>query len=680
MRYPLVDLHGNNGSRDGDAPASMRYTECRLTPLAEATLADLKKDTVDWQLTYTETEYEPVYLPGRFPNVLCNGTMGIAVALATNLAPHNLNEVMDAAIYYIHNPNASVEDLYQFIKAPDFPTGGTIINQNDMLSIYKSGKGKVIVRADYELEKNKIVFTSIPYKISKETLIEDIDKLCEAKEIEGITEIRDESNKLGVRFVIELNRNVNAEKIAKKLYALTDLESSFSVNQTVLVNKTPKLMTLKDLIQEYVKHQEEVFTRRCTFDLNKLQARIHIIEGLIKASIQINDIIAIIKKSDNASAAKDNLMAQFGFTEKQAQAILEMKLSKLAHIEEITLQNELKEKTEAANKLLSILNDETLKETTLCEELEAFKKKFGDSRRTKITQLNVEPEPIEEVVAEDCIIAITSDKKIKRIPTKVFKPQKRNTIGVRNKKSTIIATVKSNTLDTLLLFSNKAKTYRIAANDIPLEETFIEKLITLETNENIIVAVSSNSKNDFIWFITKQGMIKKCSIEEYKGAKNKKGISAIKLRQEDSIADILIGNNNDLVIFTKLGQGLCIKGADIPLSSRIAMGIKGITLNKNDEVVAMVQHNPNQDIVLALRNGYIKRIKFKEFGIQGRGTKGIKSAATNIIDAIAVNEEDNIFITGVLSNLYVAAKDIPVQDRACKGIKGIKEGEIISLI
>lgn len=694
MRYPLIDFHGNCGSRDGDGPAAYRYTECRLSPIAEATLADINKDTVDWQPTYAETEEEPVYLPGRFPNLLCNGTMGIAIAMACSFAPHNLNDVIDAAIYYLNNNDATSEQLYNYIKGPDFPTGGTIINANELKEAYITGKGKARIRGEYIVERAKnhdlLVFTSIPYKVSKEILTQEIDQLCETKELEGIAEIRDESNKQGVRFVIELMKDVNADVIANKLYRLTDLESTYSINQVALSNKVPKLMTLRDLIKEYVKHQEEVFKRRTQFDLSKLEKRIHILEGLIKACIEIDKIIQTIKKSENTSTAKQALITEYSFSEAQAQAILDMKLSKLAKIEKISLEQELEEKKEVAEKLLAILNDSEIALNTLCKELEDFKAKFGDARRTTITQLNITPEEKEiiEIVPEECVVIATANGNIKRIPASNFKTQKRNGVGVKAQIETTQTIVKTNTVDTLMVFTSFGKVYRISVNDIPVgtntsRGTSIETLLSLDKNEKYVTLASIEygaKEGQYVWFVTKNGLIKKTALNEYIGTKRKTGIVATGLKAGDEIASIFISPDSHIMIFTSQGMSLRLNGKDIGTSSRTSLGVKGITLKEEDQVITAFACGSCKEVLIALNGGTIKRVSLNEFVVQNRAGKGLMCAKDcTIVDAIAINETDNILVAGNLSNICITAKDIALTSRTSMGVKAIKAGNIISI-
>ena len=399
MRYPLIAWHGNNGSRDGDEPAAYRYTECKLSKIGEEMLADIKKNTVDWQNAYTDEEQEPIYLPGRIPNLIVNGTSGIAWAMACSFAPHNLTEVMSAAVHVLENPDCEVKEILNFITGPDFPTGGLVVNKDELPTAYLTGKGRARIRGEYTIESDKkgdtIVFTSIPYKVSKEVLIVKIDELCNEGKINGIAAIRDESNKDGVRFVIELEKGVSAEPVVQKLFKLTPLENTYSFNQVALVDKKPVLVNMKQLIQSYIEHQKDVLLRKTQFDLDKIKARIHILEGLLIALEDIDNVIALIKKSESAAVAKTNLMAKYNLSEAQAKAILDMKLSRLARLEKIEIENEKNEKLLESERLEGILKNPT---PELKKEFEDIKKTYGDARRTTITQAAITKEEMKEML------------------------------------------------------------------------------------------------------------------------------------------------------------------------------------------------------------------------------------------------------------------------------------------
>lgn len=578
--------------------------------------------------------------------------------MACNFAPHNLNEVIDAAIFYMKNRDATTADLCNYIKGPDFPTGGIVINRDELQSVYNTGRGKVRIRGEYVIEGRKLVFTSIPYKVSKETLTEEIDKLCEAEELEGIAEIRDESNKEGVRFVIELQRGYDANELADKLYKLTDLEATYNLNQVALVNKSPKLMTLKDLIQEYVKHQEDVFNRRCKFELDKLNARIHILQGLIHASEDIDKIIQTIKDSEDAAIAKKNLMSVYGFTEVQAQAILDMKLSRLAHIEKITLESELKEKQAAAERLLVILNDSAVAQKTLCDELISFKEKFGDARRTKIEQ--VKTEEVKVAPAEDCMVIITNNNELKRTAAKV-----------KNNK-----TISTNTADLLAVFTNRGKFYSIAVGDIPTNSaTAISKFISLDNGEKCL-EIAPMKEGLYAWFATKKGLIKKVKLTEYGDIKRKTGIAATKVKDDDEIISIFVAPDCHFLLLTEKGMSLHMDGNDIAAASKIATGLKGITLKDDDILLTAIPLGDKSEVVMVFNDNTAKRVPIKEFTLQNRGGKGLIYAKEHkLLGAVAANPSDKIYLIG---SKCLAASDIQEGSRTSIGNK-IKAKDIAGI-
>lgn len=671
-------------------------TECRLGTIAEATLEDIKKDTVDWMSNYSETGQEPVYLPGRFPTLMCNGSVGIAVGMACHFAPHNLTEVMSAAIHCLQNPDATTDEILEYIQGPDFPTGGTVINKDNLKSIYKTGKGSIKLRGDYHIEdarggKQTLVFDSIPYKVSKETLMEEIDKLCEEKKLDGITEIRDETNKQGVRFVIELAKGVNGDAVANKLYSLTDLEISFSVNQVALVDKTPRLLTFPQLIKKYVERQEEVFLRKNNFELQKLQNRIHILNGLATAAENIDNVIRLIKTSENATAASVNLQKQYGLDEIQAKAILDMRLSKLARTEKIAIDNELQEKKKEEQHCLLLINDRGKRVEALVEELRKFTKTFGDERRTKIAQINVTKEEKEVVVIkpENCVVVITESGSIKRVPSASYKTQKRNTKGVKNKDEIIQQVIKTNTVDSLLVFTSHNKLYHLDVNDIPsttnaAKGVGIETLIGMEPTEKFITAASaakSESDKQYVWFITANGLIKKTSLSEYgTTGKRKVGKVATGLREDDSLAKMFIGPDAQIMIFTKNGMSVRFDGKSIGVSSRIAKGIKGIGLSDGDKVIDAISITPEDtQIAVFTKNGYGKRVPLTEFPLQNRGGKGVYCYKGGIIAACTVKSDNAILVSGDLSSLCVMASDIPELSRASQGNVIIKDNNIMGI-
>ena len=693
MRYPLIDFHGNNGSRDGDGPAAYRYTECKLSTISEATLEHIKKDTVDWIPNYSETGKEPVYLTGRFPNLMCNGTTGIAVAMACSFAPHNLNEVMDAAIIALSNPKATDEEVLSAIIGPDFPTGGTVINKDELRGAYRTGKGRVRVRGDYHIEtksgKDTLVFDSIPYKISKETLIADIDALCEEKKIEGITEIRDESNKKGVRFVIELAKGINGDVIANKLYRLTELETTYSINQVALVEKTPKLLTFRQMIDYYNKHQEDVYLRRLNYDANKLADRIHILQGLARAAEDIDNIIALIKKSQNSGYAKMALV-QLGFTDVQAQAILDMKLSKLAHTEKVAIENELQEKEKEHKALMFLISDSVARCASLVEEYKAFKNKFGDARKTAITQMNIsdEEKEIAEIIPENCVVVITEAGNIKRIPAASYRTQKRNGKGVKNQDEVVHEVIKTNTIDNLMVFSSFGKVYKLAVNDIPVGTNAtrgisIETLVSMGVGEKFVTVASvarSAEQSHFVWFVTQNGIIKKTSLNEYTGMKRKTGVIATTLKEGDALAKVFIAPDSQIMIFTKNGMALRFDGKNVSISSRTAIGVKAINLNDGDIVADALYLSGEKSIMIFAENGMAKRVPVTDFVIQNRAGKGlICHKAGNVVAACPVNEDNMILVVGDTSTICVSAADVTEGSRSAQGVMTIKGNNIIGV-
>lgn len=693
MRYPLIDFHGNNGSRDGDGPAAYRYTECKLSTISEATLEHIKKDTVDWIPNYSETGKEPVYLTGRFPNLMCNGTTGIAVAMACSFAPHNLNEIMDAAIIALSNPKATDEEVLSAIIGPDFPTGGTVINKDELRGAYRTGKGRVRIRGDYHIEtksgKDTLVFDSIPYKISKETLIADIDALCEEKKIEGITEIRDESNKKGVRFVIELAKGINGDVIANKLYRLTELETTYSINQVALVEKTPKLLTFRQMIDYYNKHQEDVYLRRLNYDANKLADRIHILQGLARAAEDIDNIIALIKKSQNSGYAKMALV-QLGFTDVQAQAILDMKLSKLAHTEKVAIENELQEKEKEHKALIFLISDSVARCASLVEEYKAFKNKFGDARKTVITQMNIsdEEKEIAEIIPENCVVVITEAGNIKRIPAASYRTQKRNGKGIKNQDEVVHEVIKTNTIDNLMVFSSFGKVYKLAVNDIPVgtnatRGTSIETLVSMGVGEKFVTVASvarSAEQSHFVWFVTQNGIIKKTSLSEYTGMKRKTGVIATTLKEGDALAKVFIAPDSQIMIFTKNGMALRFDGKNVSISSRTAIGVKAINLNDGDIVADALYLSGEKSIMIFAENGMAKRVPVTDFVIQNRAGKGlICHKAGNVVAACPVNEDNMILVVGDTSTICVSAADVTEGSRSAQGVMAIKGNTIIGV-
>ena len=694
MRYPLISFHGNNGSRDGDEPAAYRYTECKLSKAGEEMLADIKKNTVDWAPAYTDEENEPVYLPGKFPNLLVNGTTGIAVAMACSFAPHNLREIMDAVVHVTNHPDCKIEELLNFITGPDFPTGGLLINKDELKTAYLTGKGRARVRGEYTVEtkggKDSIVFTSLPYKVSKETLTEDIDKLCEEKKIEGIASIRDESGKGEVRFVIELEKGVSSEPIIAKLFKFSRLEDTYSFNQVALVDKSPKLMNIKQLIETYVAHQKDVLLRKTQFEVDKIKAKIHILEGLLKALEDIDNVIALIKKSESAAVARVALMEKYGLSEVQAKAILDMKLSKLAHMEKIELQNEKADLTREVDRLSNILVNPVPELTRIFTEL---KDTYGDARRTTITQVAItkEEKEIEFVEPEKCVVMMTEAGTIKRIPATSFRTQKRNGKGVKTQEDITSMIIRTNTIDSLMIFSNQGRMYRLLVNDIPVGTNVskgqsIKSLVAMETNEEpaIMYSIYRDTDAKYVLFATKNGIVKKTALEEYVNTKKKTGIGAITLKDGDELAAVTLIKDEPLAIVTKNGYVLRFNSIEVSATSRMTAGVKGINLNEGDEVIAALPvRNLDDALALFSENGLGKKILPKETITQKRAGKGVVCYKTTdatgpVRAAILVSDEDNILLVGDKTSICISATDIPAMGRTTIGNQMIKNGKVIA--
>ena len=696
MRYPLIDFHGNNGSRDGDSPAAHRYTECKLSKIGEEILNDIKKNAVDWQPTYTDEEEEPVYLPGIIPNLLVNGTMGIAVAMACSFAPHNLNEIMDATIALLENPEAKVKDLLKYVTGPDFPTGGLLINKDELENAYTTGKGRARVRGEYKIEseKNKdlIVFTSLPYKVSKEDLINEIDKLCEIGKIDGIVSIRDESSKGEVRFVIELNKGVSTGPVLAKLFKMTRLEDTYSYNQVALVNKSPKLLNLKELLEVYLNHQKDVLLRTTNFDLEKIKARIHILEGLLIALEDIDNVITLIKSSESAAAAKASLISKYNLSEIQAKAILDMKLAKLAKLEKIELEKEKNDLIKKSNELNEIIKNPNPK---LIEIFTDIKKKYGDERRTIITQIapeTKEEKEIEFIEPEKCVVVLTESGNIKRVPTSSFRTQKRNGKGVKTQDDITNMVLRTNTIDSLMIFTDKGKMYRLLVNDIPVGTNIsqgqsVKSLVNMEINENpvFIYSIYRDTDAKYVFFTTKRGTVKKTSLEEYIGTKKKSGVVAINLRENDEIASVCLVKDESMILLTKSGMGIKFNSLDVGATSRATIGVKGINIKEDDEViVALPVRNKKDKLAIFTSNGLGKKFNLDELPIQNKGGKGLicykpNGATGDVVSGALVADEDNLLLCGNKSGICISATEIPSLGRNSIGNQLIKGNNLLSV-
>lgn len=689
MRYPLIDFHGNMGNISGDGPAAYRYTNARLAKITEDGLLNgLKKKNVDFIPNYDENANEPITLPAIFPNLLCNPNSGIGVAMACSWAPHNLKEVAQA-IYDV------MDGKEPTLPGPDFPTGGLIINKNDIPQIMVTGRGTVKVRGQYKIEKNNIVFYEIPYGVSTEAILNSIGKACDEKEIEGISEVVDESSKKEIRIVISCKKDVNVEGVVKKLFAKTNLQSSFSYNQVGLVGKTPTELNLKDCINIYIEHNIDCLKKELEFDLAKAKARLHIVDGLLIALEDIDNVITLIKKSENSAKAKEGLKSKYNLSEEQAKAILDMRLSKLAHMEKIALENEKKELINTINDINDILINKSRQLSIIRERLVAIVKKYGDNRRTELAQIEVpkDDKEIEAVIPEDVVVITTQTGYIKRVPKKSFKVQRKKGKGVKSADSVILDAFSTNTIDTLMVFTSKGKMYKILVDNIPAG-TNVSKGVPLTTlincgNDESIVAVTSlNRKTDakYVVFITKKGLVKKTELEEYTKIKRSTGIAAIKIKDGDDIANVTFLKDEDLILITKKGQSIHFITTDIKPIGRTTSGVKGIKIDEDDEIViGLPIHNEKDKVAVFTSKGLMTQTELDEFPCQGRGGKGLmiykpKESTGNIIGALMLSEEDNILAIGRPNSICISAREVPTIKRGGAGNLMIKDSIITSVV
>ena len=682
MRYPLIDWHGSNGNIDGDGPAHMRYTEARLSKLAEdGMLFGIKKRNVDFIPNYSEDAEEPLTLPAIFPNLLCNPNTGIGVAMACNFAPHNLSEVAQAIHDYINGKEP-------MLPGPDFPTGGIVINKNDIPNIMKTGHGSVKIRAKYKIEGQNIVFYEIPYGTSTEALILEIGKVAE-EEITEITNIRNESNKKGLRIVIECKKTINPEVIINKLFAKTNLQTSFSYNQVALIDKTPTEVNLKDCIEIYIKHNIQCLVKEYNFDLIKAKARLEIVNGLIKALEDIDNIIAFIKKSESSAAAKEGLIKEYKFTEPQAKSIVSMRLGSLAKLEKIELNEERTELNKTIEEINKVLGSKNEQINIILNRLDTIVKKYGDKRRTEITQIEIskEDKEIETVVPEDVVVILSQTGDIKRIPKTSFRTQRKGGKGIKTADDAIMATIKTNTIDNLLLFSDKGKMYRILVDNLPIGTNVskganIGTLIKIEPDEKIIAItnLAKENNNKYVVFITKKGLFKKTLLEEYTKTKRSTGIAAINLKDGDSIANIELMDEEDMIIVTKQGMSIHFETKDIAAIGRVTAGVKAIKLADGDEVIiGLPVKNTKSTIAIFGENGNAKKTKIDELPTQGRAGKGLIIYKGIIAGAAMVTDEDNLLLIGNHS-ICIPATDIPLLSRTTSGNIMIKDSKINSIV
>ena len=684
MRYPLIDFHGNRGNQIGDPPAHYRYTECRLAKISEDGILDgVKKHCVDFVPNFDETREEPVNLPAVFPNLLCNPNSGIGVALACSWAPHNLREVAAAINDYLDGKEP-------MLPGPDFPTGGLVLNKDDIPKIMSTGKGTVRIRAKYECDGNDIIFNEIPYGLTVEKVVQELNDLADIEgKLDGVSEIKDETTKKSVRIVLRCKKDANIAKIISTVFAETSLQTSFSYNQVALVDGEPKLLNLKDCIEVYVKHNLSCIVKEYNFNLNKAKARLHIVEGLLKALEDIENIISTIRSSDTTTNAKKALQEKYGFSEEQAKAITDMKLGKLASLEKVEIENERAELLSTIENIMEILNSRDKQITMLRERLDTIVKKYGDDRITELAQIAIEKKQKEPVVIEpkDCVIIITSKNTIKRIDAKSFKPQKRNTTGVKTGSDMIIFSQKTNTQDVLMVFTSKGKMYRLLVDNIPEGTNAsagapLSSLIEFEDGEKPMAFTTLSADNDkkFIFFATKKGIIKKVPLEEYNSLK-RTGVTAIKFKEGDELAAVTFINQEEMVLVTKNGMSIRFAAAGMPISSRTAQGVKGMNVAEDDQVIAALPiSNPASYLAIVSIDGLGKRTELKEFTIQNRGGKGLSCYKNPIAGAELVVDDDMLLISGDKTSIVVKATELPILNRTSLGNIMLKNNEkVISI-
>ena len=677
MRYPLIDFHGSCGNQNGDGAAAMRYTEARLAKITEdGMLAGIKKKNVDFTPTYDDADEEPITLPAVFPNLLCNPNTGIGVAIACNWLPHNLKEVANAIYDYIDGKEP-------MLPGPDFPTGGIVINKNDIPNIMRTGHGSIKLRGKYNIEKNKIVFYEIPYGVTIEDLLANIAEVCNNKEIEGISEIRDESNKKGIRVVIECQKGIEPSSLINKLFAKTKLQISISYNQIALVDKTPVELNLKDCCKIYVDHNIDCLKKELNFDLHKAEDRLHIIEGLLIALEDIDNVIALIKKSSDSTKAKEALITKYSLSEIQAKSILAMRLSSLAHMEKVELENEKKELVDKIADIKDVLTNHARQLSMIKDNLSAIVNKYGDNRRTELAQISVKPEEkeIAEVIPENVVVTLTQNGLIKKVPTSSFKVQRRGGKGVKSADESIMEMISTNTVDTLMFFTNKGKMYRTIVDNIPTgtnasKGIAINTIVNLENDERVIAMSSLYRKTNakYVVFVTKQGLFKKTYIEEYMKTNRNNGIAAIKLKEEDSVVGVTFLDEEDVILITKGGYAIHFETKSINPIGRLTSGVKGIKLSENDEVENILPvHKTTDSIAIIGKDGLGKKMELSDFPLQGRGGKGIiiyKGA--DIVGSEMIAAEDNLLLVGD-KTLCISTKDIPMLGKTAVGnilIKG----------
>lgn len=695
-RYPLVDGHGNFGSVDGDGAAAMRYTEARLSKISMEMLSDINKNTVDFDPNFDETEKEPVVLPSRYPNLLVNGTSGIAVGMATNIPPHNLREVIGGVVKIIDNiveedRETTIDEVMDIIKGPDFPTGATILGRSGIEEAYRTGRGKIRVRAVTNIEpmangKNRIIVTELPYMVNKARLIEKIAELHKDKKVDGITELRDESNREGMRICIELRKDVNPNVVLNQLFKHTQLQDTFGVNMLALVDKQPMVMNLLQMLTYYLKHQEEVVTRRTQYDLNKAEERAHILKGLLIALDNIDEVIKIIRGSQSTPIAKERLIERFGLDDVQAQAIVDMRLRALTGLEREKLENEYEELMKKIGEYKAILADRKLLLGVIREEITLISNKYGDDRRTGIG-FDVFDISMEDLIpVENTVITLTHMGYIKRMTIDNFKSQHRGGKGIKGMQTIdedyIEDLFMATTHHYLMFFTNKGRVYRIKAYQIPesgrtSRGTAIVNLLQLLPEEKItaVISLREYKEDTYLFMATKNGLVKKTSITEYMNIR-KTGLQAINLREDDDLIEVKVTDDEkNILLVTRQGMCIMFNETDVRPTGRTSMGVRGMNLSFDDEVIGMQLNTQGEELLLVSEFGMGKRTSIEEFGIQHRGGKGVKcykitEKTGNVVGAKAVHEDQEVMLItneGIIIRIEVSG--ISVLGRITSGVK-----------
>ncbi|WP_024427653.1 MULTISPECIES: DNA gyrase subunit A [Bacillus] len=699
-RNMLVEGHGNFGSVDGDGAAAMRYTEARLSKISMEILRDITKDTIDYQDNYDGSEREPIVMPARFPNLLVNGATGIAVGMATNIPPHQLGEVIDGVLAISQNPEMTTQELMEIIPGPDFPTAGQIIGRSGIRKAYETGRGSITLRAKSIIEetssgKQRIVINEIPYQVNKARLIEKIADLVRDKKIDGITDLRDESDRNGMRIVIELRRDANAHVLLNNLYKQTTLQTSFGINLLALVDGQPKVLSLKQCLEYYLEHQKVIIRRRTAYELRKAEARAHILEGLRIALDHLDEVIALIRSSQTAEIARNGLMENYSLSEKQAQAILDMRLQRLTGLEREKIEEEYKGLVDLIAELKAILADNEKVLEIIREELTEIKERFNDTRRTEIVTAGIETIEDEDLIpVENIVITLTHNGYIKRLPASTYRSQKRGGKGVQgmgtNEDDFVEQLISTSTHDTILFFSNKGKVYRAKGYEIPefgrtAKGIPIINLLEVEKGEwiNAIIPVSEFDEDSYLFFTTRHGVSKRTSLSQFANIRNN-GLIALSLRDEDELMAVRLTNGEkQIIIGTKKGMLIRFDETDVREMGRTAAGVKGITLSEDDIVVGMEILEADANVLIVTEKGYGKLTPEKEYRVQSRGGKGLKTCKITdnngpLVAVKATNaeaEEDLMIITGSGVIIRMAVSDISTTGRVTQGVRLIRLGD-----